>query len=239
VCVFAYVVAVCCSVCQCVTVCCRVCKCITVWCSVLQCAAVYCSVWQWVVSKHNICEKTRTPRQRSVCICKYAEVCGCVWLCVVVCCSVLSVWHGVAVYRSVLQRVAACCSILQCVAWVVSKHNARAHNKTRVMLSMRCNTRVMLSMHFNICRSVLQCVAVCCQCVAVCCNVLLSVAVRHSVLQCIAVCCSGVWHTFVVSPKAAQCVSLHFLPPYQSDIPHVEISHVTWCNAKCHRGRKT
>ena len=49
------------------------------------------------------------------------------------------------------------------------------------------------------CRSVLQCVAVCCsvlqrvdilksQCIAVCCSVLQCVAVCYSVLQCVAVC---------------------------------------------------
>ena len=66
-----------------------------------------------------------------------------------------------------LQRVAACCSVLQCVAVCCSL--------------LQC---------VAVCCNVLQRVAVCCnvlQCVAMCCNVLQCVAVC---LQCVAVCCS-------------------------------------------------
>jgi len=86
--------------------------------------------------------------------------------------------------EQVLQRVAACCSLLQCIAVCCSVPRYDA-----------------------VCGSVLQCVAVCCsvlQCVAVCqisraprCwagiavgSVLQCVAVCCSVLQCVAVCCS-------------------------------------------------
>jgi len=57
----------------------------------------------------------------------------------------------VAVYCSVLQHVAVCCSMLQCVADTGQMHDIEA-----------------------VCCSVLQCVAMCCsvlRCVAVCCSV--------------------------------------------------------------------
>jgi len=73
----------------------------------------------------------------------------------------------------VLQCVALCCTLLQCVA-------VRVEYVGRTL-----RTYVYIY--------VLQCVAVCCsvlQCVAVCCSVLQFVAVRCSALQCVAVCCS-------------------------------------------------
>jgi len=75
----------------------------------------------------------------------------------------------------VLQCVAVCCSVLQCVAvHEVMQH--RHHNA----YCIECHT------HWtHICCSVLQCVVVCC-------SVLQCVAVRHIVLQCAAVCCSTV-----------------------------------------------
>ena len=66
-----------------------------------------------------------------------------------------------------LQRVVACCSVLQCGEVCCSV--------------LQCG---------EVCCSVLQCVAVCCsvlQCVAVCCSASQCVAVRRSVLQCVAV----------------------------------------------------
>jgi len=94
--------------------------------------------------------------------------------CSVMCCSML---HGVAVSQGsgkveMLQRVAACCSVLQC--------------------------------------SVLQRVAACCcllQCVAVCCSVLHSVALWSSVLQCVALCCI-VLHCVAVFCSVLQGVAL-------------------------------
>ena len=79
-----------------------------------------------------------------------------------------------------LQCVAVCCSVLQCVA------------------------KVMTCMEFfhvyirAVCCSVLQCVAVCCsvlKCVAVCCkgndtHGVSSYIHTHCVLQCVAGCCS-------------------------------------------------
>ena len=72
---------------------------------------------------------------------------------------------------SVLQRVAACCSVLQRVAVIYVCFTCRGEDK---WVSSICN--------------VLQCVAVCCnvlQCVAVCCSVLQCVAVRcvHFIIQ--------------------------------------------------------
>jgi len=82
----------------------------------------------------------------------------------------------------VLQCVAACCSVLQCVAavvvYVVSCHLVVWHDTSQLDISKR--------KLYMIC----QCVAVCCsvlQCVAVCCSVLQYVAVCCSVLQRVAV----------------------------------------------------
>ena len=72
----------------------------------------------------------------------------------------------------VLQRVAVCCSELQCVAVCCSE------------LTMPLFMPYMSSIR----PCVLQCVAVCCsvlQCVAVCCSMLQCVAVCCSVLQCV------------------------------------------------------
>jgi len=73
----------------------------------------------------------------------------------------------------VLQRVAACCGALQCVA-------------------VRCDVTLRVILHIVV--WVLQCVAVRCsalQCVAVPCSALQCVAVRCGVWQCVAVCCSA------------------------------------------------
>jgi len=98
----------------------------------------------------------------------------------------------------VLQRVAACCSVLQCVAVCCSSTYSRERELT-----------------FGECCSVLQCVAVCCsvlQCVAVCCSVLQCAAVCCSVLQCAAVCCS-------VLQRVAVCYSVLCTAP-ASTIKH-------------------
>jgi len=93
----------------------------------------------------------------------------------------------------VQQRVAVCCSVLQCVA-------------------VRCGCILLVSVLIkfvccNALQCVVQCAAVCCsmlQCVAavfslylceelqpaVCCNVLQCVAMRCNVLQCVATCCN-------------------------------------------------
>ena len=82
----------------------------------------------------------------------------------------------------VLQCVAVCCSVLQCVAM---------SDKDQGVGRQVCNHSLFCcpapGMRVAVCCSVLQCVAVCCgvlQCVAVCCRV----------LQCVAVC---VW-VFIV-----------------------------------------
>ena len=77
---------------------------------------------------------------------------------------------------SLLQRVAVCDSVLQCVA--VNYMDRGMVNGVLPHLGEQLQV---------VCCSVLQCVAVCCsvlQCVAVCC----------SVLQCVAVCCSVLPH---------------------------------------------
>jgi len=98
----------------------------------------------------------------------------------------------------VLQCVAACCSVLQCVAvpYVIDS-NVKCDLYMKNRIHVICCI-VILFVEILSC-SVLQCVAVCCsmlQCVAVlhcnamCCSVLQCVALCCSVLQCVAVCCS-------------------------------------------------
>jgi len=107
---------------------------------------------------------------------------------------------------SVLQRVAACCSMLQCVAVCCNTHHTRMTIRVTYLYSVSVLQRVAEFPCVAVCCSVLQCVAVCCsvlQCVAVCYSthhtrMTISVTHRHgvSVLQCgsvlqrVAVCCS-------------------------------------------------
>jgi len=77
----------------------------------------------------------------------------------------------------VLQCVAVCCSVSQCVA--VQKSEV---NQDRIGHGGGIDT-CLRSTLIVVCCSVLQCVLLCCsvlQCVAMCC----------SVMQCVAVCCS-------------------------------------------------
>ena len=88
----------------------------------------------------------------------------------------------VVVCFSVLQRLAVCCSVLNCV--VKLEYDPFPSYIYKVCVAVRCN--------------VLQCVAVCCnmlQDVAVCCSVLQCVAVCRSVLQCVILCAASgsVW----------------------------------------------
>ena len=140
---------------MCIAVCCSVLRCVAVCCSVLQCVAVYCSVLQCVA------------------------MCRSVLQCVAVCCS--SHAHGsvkIQEMRYMISRkihiqrhthhqsillqlkrcnahvplcVAACCSVLQCVAVITHTHQRRF--KRRDTSAHLCVT---------VCCSVLQCVTVCC-----------------------------------------------------------------------------
>jgi len=96
---------------------------------------------------------------------------------------------------SVLQRVAACCSVLQiCDGFPLLDSLQIFVAKTHRM------PHLCVLLCFAGCCTVLQCIAVCCsvlQCkrptgclIFVCCSVLQNVAVCRSVLQCVAVCCS-------------------------------------------------
>jgi len=104
----------------------------------------------------------------------------------------------VAVWCSVLQRVAACCSVLQRVAVCCSVLQCYVTCLHMRWMFVRSNGPVMNFKNMvAVCCSVLQCVAVrCCvlQCAAVCCSALLCVAVCCSVLRCVsrsvAECCS-------------------------------------------------
>jgi len=108
----------------------------------------------------------------------------------------------------VLQRVAACCSVLPCVAVCCSVLQCAAVPfdcmlswVSRVALSYAPQSSFWVLIA---CCIVLECVVGCCsvlQCVAVCCRV----------LQCVAVCCSVV-HSFLGFSRGAQlCFSIVFL----------------------------
>jgi len=90
----------------------------------------------------------------------------------------------------VLQHVAACYSVLQCVAVCCSV------DSFNMLLSQQLNSTKLLhciGTLVSVCCSVVQRGALCCsvvQCGVVCGSVLQCVAVCCSVLQCIAMCCS-------------------------------------------------
>jgi len=116
----------------------------------------------------------------------------------------------------VLQCIAACCSVLQCVATWVSVNCSALH--------YAAGSQSVWSPSLNHVIGVLQCVAVCCsvlQCVAVCCSVLQRVhSYNHifsingviGVLQCAAVCCSEVIGTFTILQSIVwQTINRHVL----------------------------
>jgi len=81
-------------------VCCSVLQCVAVCCSVLRCVAVCSAVLQNIVCVAECCS-----------VLQCAEVFYSVWHCVLQCTAVYYyVWQYVALCRSMLQRVAQCCS---------------------------------------------------------------------------------------------------------------------------------
>jgi len=111
----------------------------------------------------------------------------------------------------VLQCVAVCCSMLQCVS--VRTHCSKNHSKCSDISHHFITQCIAVLAHASypstppqlVC-SVLQCVAVCCsvlQRVAVCCSVLQRIAPYCSVLQCNALCCVA------VCCRVLQCVTEH------------------------------
>ena len=123
----------CCSVLQCVAVCGSVWQCVAVGHKVFQCVVVWYVARIVTIPKPAISFEARPCECCSVLQC--VAVCGSVWQCVAVCGSVCQwvtmccnmvccedlhnsktgdVFEGVTL--RVLQRVAACCSVLQCVA---------------------------------------------------------------------------------------------------------------------------
>jgi len=86
----------------------------------------------------------------------------------------------------VLQRVAVCCSVLQCGAVCCSIRNHNDKDTDQVE---------------EVGPSVLQCVAMCgnvLQCVAVCCSLVQFGVVFFIVLQCVAVCCPKLYGTVMM-----------------------------------------
>jgi len=114
-------------------------------------------------------------------------------LCWYVCCSVL---QCVVVWNSVLQRVAACCSV-----WSSVKDVTRIHRIVMLVCLLQC-VAVSCRMCVAVWCNVLQCVAaflvtskisrafIGLMCWYVCCSVLPCVVVWCSVLQRVAACCS-------------------------------------------------
>ena len=138
-------------------------------------------------------------------------LCCSVLQCVAVRCSVLQTY--IHTWHLVLQSVAVCSSVLQCVQCVADVHT---HSASCVA----------------VCCSVLQCVAVCCSvlhcvadihthsvsCVAVCC----------SVLQCVAVCCS-VLQTYIHTRHPVLRV-LQVLQTYKHSYIYTLQHTATQCN---------
>jgi len=120
----------------------------------------------------------------------------------------------VAVCYSVLQRVAACCSVLQCVAVCCS-----------------------VLQRVAACCSVFQCVAVCSvlQCVAGCCIVLQCVAVRCSALQ------YGIWPLTRNSPTStAPASATSWLNNvYLKYAQYVKTDHYTYQNRPTYIRKET
>jgi len=159
-----------CSVLQCIAVCVAVC------CSVLQCVAVCCSALQCVTGVHPEEWVYYHLMLQWVAFCCSGLLCvlqvccsSTLWrVSVLLHCSVLHVLKSVAFCWSSSQRVAACCSVFQCVQCVA------------VVRSKECVYYRLLWKRDAVCWGVLQCVAFfcsvlqCMQCVAVRCSALKS-----------------------------------------------------------------
>ena len=109
-------------------------------------------------------------------------------------------WHMSREWSGLLQRVAACCIALHCVA------------VCRIALKFGGQERIQFLefQYGSISNGLLQCVAVYCsvlQCIAACCSVLQRAAVCGSVLKCVAVCCS-VLQCVAVCCSVLQCVAV-------------------------------
>ena len=110
----------------------------------------------------------------------------------------------VAVYRSVLQCVAGCCSAMNLLVCTNAKRTPQGCCSGLHWVAVGCSVLQRVA----VCRSVSYCEVIHClmctnvkctprdscsvlQCVAVCCSALQNVAVRCSVLQCVAARCSA------------------------------------------------
>ena len=124
----------------------------------------------------------------NTCVAVFGMRCS-VWKC-------YSALHRAALHYYLLQRVAACCSVLQYDA-------SDCCNRLANMIEFSTESNTVLQRVAARC-SVLQCVSACCtvlQCVVASCNVLQYVAVCCSVLQCVVASCSVLWLRFVGSLK--------------------------------------
>ena len=133
--------------------------------------------------------------------------------------------RNASVCCSVLQRVAANCSVLQCVVVRRKRVNEPHCRNALRCVAVCCGALQFVAVCCGVihclavrckrvsepdCRSILQCAAVRCsvlQWVAVCCSVLQCVAAYCSVLQCVAVCCS-VLQCVAVCCSVLRCVAV-------------------------------
>jgi len=187
-----------CSVLQFVAVCCSLLQCVAVCCSVLQCGAVWCCVMLWEChqwGRPDSTQHTQKVRQYecvpSSCIAAYCSVLQCVAVSVLQCIAasispVGKAWQyainadsspilvrSLFMYCSVLQRIAVCCSVLQCAAESVLQcisANVSPVGKAWQFAINADSSPILVHSLFMYC-SVLQCVTVCCgKCVAVYCS---------------------------------------------------------------------
>jgi len=149
-CLGLWYVAVCCSVMQCVAVCCSVLQCIAVTCSVMQCATVCCSVLQYGAVRCSVLQCVALCRH--ICVLQCGAKFDLQWIlklkfvglfCLVSVKRDVRTWaypqSSPSVSCSVVQRVAVCYSVLQCVTACCS-----------------------VLQRVAVCYSVLQCVTACC-----------------------------------------------------------------------------
>jgi len=119
----------------------------------------------------------------------------------------------------VLQRVAACCSVLQCVAACCSVFQ-RVHSSLLHTLYIGGSGSACGCLHLHLGTS--YCVSMC---AAVRCSVLQCVAVCCSVLQCVAVCCSACVYT--LQHTATVCCSVVRVIPH--GIPTLIYTYIHIC----------
>jgi len=184
---------------QCVAVCCSVLQCVAVCCSVLQCVSWLIKEYAYLFVNMSVCfgqirslEMHEISQEISEKFPKSRLDSNCAIRCknrVAACCSVL---QCVAVYYSVLQCIAVCCSVVQCTAATVELTFENFFCQTNTEDEMRevriyCNTLQHIATH---------------------CNTLQYTAAQCNTLQHAATSCNALQHT------ATHCNTLHRTTTY-------------------------